>query len=187
MTFNSVTSVEHASNQLAVHKFCVEKGWFDKPVTFLDAMALLVTEIVEAHDAYSGGSDLFDGYVAPPELASEFADCYIRLLDYCSRFSLDLGVLVETYSYLYEKHGVYSFDGTCMQLVRRVRHIIEAYRREGLDSENKAGLETSKAMAFFFLELRDACNSYNVNLLKAFSDKMEKNWARPYRHGNLHA
>jgi NTP pyrophosphatase (non-canonical NTP hydrolase) len=88
---------------VAVNK---DKGWYDTPVSFLDAMCLLHSEVSEAveawrnwdtADATSKVIDQGEGHARPkPEgVGSEFADIFIRLLDYCERFGIDLGCEVE--------------------------------------------------------------------------------------------
>ena len=79
-------------------------GWYDKPVSFGEGMALLHSEVSEALEAWRrwGTEDttegahfpdgtLYDGTRPKPEgVGSEFADVFIRLLDYCARFGIDL-------------------------------------------------------------------------------------------------
>jgi hypothetical protein len=188
MSFNNISSVEHAKNQEYVHRVNVKNGWFDKPVTFLDAMALIVTEIIEVNDAYNDDG-LLGGWQAKPQMASEFADVYIRLVDDCSRFGVDLGLVTDIYRFSYEPRASNgSFDGTCLQLVRRVRDIIESYRKHGLDPDGSLwGTETHKLIAHFYLQLQDTCDAHGVNLMQAVADKMAINEERGYRHGGKHA
>lgn len=186
MGFNNLTGVEHARNQEYVHRVNVAKGWYDKPVTFLEAMALLKTEIVEVSDAYNNDG-LLGGWAAFEQMSSEFADIYIRLVDDCSRFGVDLGVVVDIYRHSYEQRKAESFDGSCMQLMRRVRDVIESYRTEGLYPNGHLHADTKKHLAYLFLQLQDTCNAFGVNLMKAFDLKMAVNEERSYRHGGKHA
>lgn len=81
-----------------VMEWCHSKGWYDNPVSFLEAMALLHTEVSEAVEAWRkwGTDDATDPTIEPnlihkPEgIGSEFADVLIRLLDDCGRFGIDL-------------------------------------------------------------------------------------------------
>jgi hypothetical protein len=193
VSFNHVSGVEHARNQEYVHRVNTERGWYDTPLSFLDAMALLTTEVVEISDGYAeegltgGAQKLRGGWLAGPQMASEFADCYIRLADACSRFHVDLGVVVDICRHSYQQRTATSFDGTCMQLVRRIRDVIEAYRVEGLDGEGSIQSDTRKAVAYLFLQLQDACDEFGVDLMRAFDLKMAVNATRSYRHGNKHA
>jgi hypothetical protein len=185
-----LTGVEHARNQEYVHRVNTEKGWFDQPVKFLEAMMLLVTEVVEANDAYYD-EGLLGGWKAGPQMASEFADCYIRLVDDASRFMVDLGVSVDIYKHSFEYKRGGSFDGTCVQLIRRVRDAVEAMRVEGIAGDGttgaEAGHETARHLAFFYLQLQQTADELGIDLSSAFSLKMAVNEKRPYRHGNKHA
>jgi NTP pyrophosphatase (non-canonical NTP hydrolase) len=186
MSTNKIMDVEHARNQEYVHRVNVEKGWFDKPVSFLEAMALLVTEITEADDSVEA-EGLIGGREARHHTRSELADVYIRLVDDASRFSLNLGVIVDVYQFSYEPLPFRTFHDATRRLVKRVVDIIEAYRVEGLDDERKPGLETTRAFAYFYLQLRDTCDYFKVDLMQAFNDKMAVNEKREYRHGGKHA
>ena len=81
-----------------VMEWCHSKGWYDNPVSFLEAMALLHTEVSEAVEAWRkwGTDDATDPTIEPnlihkPEgIGSEFADVLIRRLDDCGRFGIDL-------------------------------------------------------------------------------------------------
>lgn len=91
----------------------IDKGWFDEPHSFGDCMANLTGEVSEAWEAWrkwgledktSGvehliGCDVWEKWegpcncnaVAKPEgVGSEFADIFIRLLDDCERFKVNL-------------------------------------------------------------------------------------------------
>jgi NTP pyrophosphatase (non-canonical NTP hydrolase) len=188
MSFNNISAVEHARNQQYVHRVNTEKGWFDKPVTFLDTMALLTTEIVEAADAYDD-EGLLGGWQARSQLSSELADIYIRLIDDCSRFGIDLGLVTDVYQFSFEQRAGGTFDGTCMQLVRRVREVIEAYRKYGLDpiSMMATSGEIHKRVAHLYLQFQATCDMLGVDLMKAFEAKMLVNETREHRHGNKFA
>jgi hypothetical protein len=183
MTFNDITPEQLAAHQREVHEVNVEKGWFDKPVSFLEAMALLITEIVEVNDAHIT-EGLRGGWKAGPQMASEFADIYIRLLDDCERFKFDLGADLRDLSGSYSCGIGQSFDSLCMQLTRRVRDIIEAYRKHGLGWTTMSHhLTLPVSVVNLFLELQDACEELGVDLGVAFEAKMAVNRTRPYRHG----
>jgi NTP pyrophosphatase (non-canonical NTP hydrolase) len=71
---------------------CHAKGWYDQPVSFGEAIALLHSEVSEALEAWRrwGTGDATGADGKPEGVGSEFADVFIRLLDYCSRFDVDL-------------------------------------------------------------------------------------------------
>jgi NTP pyrophosphatase (non-canonical NTP hydrolase) len=184
-TMTNLTGVDHAANQEYVHRVNVEHGWYDKPVSFLEAMALLMTEVVEVNDAYYD-EGLSGGRKAGPQMASEFADCYIRLVDDASRFTVDLGVAVDVYKHSFEYGKSTSFDGRCMQLVRRIRDAIEEYREHGM-GEGLYRAHLAQPLAFFYLQLQAMSDEFGIDLSSAFSLKMAVNEKREWRHGNLHA
>lgn len=77
------------------------KGWYDDQRTFGDLIALLHSEASEALEAYrdwkledmTGKVSLekaIDGTPKPEGVGSEFADLFIRLLDDCARYDIDL-------------------------------------------------------------------------------------------------
>lgn len=97
-----------ATAEQEVTDWCIDKGWYDKPVSFLEAMALLHSEVSEAVEAYreheldpfhsvghivSAEDEAPVRYAVKPEgVGSELADVFIRLLDDCARFHVDLAV-----------------------------------------------------------------------------------------------
>jgi NTP pyrophosphatase (non-canonical NTP hydrolase) len=87
--------------QAEIVAVCQDRGWYDQPVSFGEAMALLHSEVSEALEAWrlwglgdgTAGSAITPGgdQGAKPEgVGSEFADVLIRLLDDCARFGIDL-------------------------------------------------------------------------------------------------
>jgi NTP pyrophosphatase (non-canonical NTP hydrolase) len=188
--FNDIPGDVHASNQELVYRWCVAKGWYDEPVPFLSAMALLVSEIAEIAEDY-GREGLLGGWQARPHTASEFADCYIRLLDYCERYGIALAKARDIYQHTYVQPAIGSMDRACMCLVQLVVKAMEAYRVHGLvsigEAKFAAGAEIAKCLARFYIQLQHTCDFYGVDLAKEFDKKMAVNWQRPYRHGNKHA
>lgn len=85
--------------QTEIKNLNTQKGWYDKPVPFLQAMMLLVTEVAEAAEAWRqwGLEDRTaqcrcpdPAHTKPEGVGSEFADIFIRLLDDCERWGIDL-------------------------------------------------------------------------------------------------
>lgn len=183
---NGISADQHGRNQVYVHRVNREKGWFDKPVSFLEAMALLMTEVTEAYEAWVEDG-LGKGNTAFSQMRSELADCYIRLLDDFSRFPLNFGRLTDVYRYSFRRPARLLPEHKLWYLIVRIRDIIEAYRVEGLDDQLKPGVDTAMGMAYFYLELEAACDDLGVDLQKEFQKKMQVNEGRPYRHGGKHA
>lgn len=189
MTLTQLSAAEHRALQDEVHRINITKGWFDKPILFLEAWMLWVTEVAESWDAYYE-EGLLCGWRARPQLTSELADCYIRLADDCTRFGLDLGTIVAAYQDSYESPPVerlVSIDGICMALVMRACKVAEAYRSYGLQDGYAASPEIQEAMAHLYLQLRGTCRYFGVDLQKAVTAKLEINATRPYRHGGKFA
>ena len=86
--------------QAEVDELIEAKGWKDKPVSFVEAMAMLHSEVSEALEAWRnwGLEDATDHETEawnetrpkPEGVGAEFADVFIRLLDDCERFGVDL-------------------------------------------------------------------------------------------------
>jgi NTP pyrophosphatase (non-canonical NTP hydrolase) len=174
-----ITGAEMASHQARVYDLNKAKGWYDEKVPFIQAMGLLVTEIVEAYDAYRESGTAHD-------FKSELADVYIRLLDDCSRFGIDLPTAVDIYRFPV-RPTTGEIDTDLWFLIKPVVKAIEEYRVYGLDYEDKAGPQIAKALAEIYHNLEAICRNYGVELAKAFDLKMTVNWTRPYRHGNKKA
>lgn len=75
--------------EVRVH--CQAQGWYDVPVSLTEAMMLLTTEAAEVVGAWrKRGFDAWVTEKGPQGVASEMADIFIRLLDDCGRFGVDL-------------------------------------------------------------------------------------------------
>jgi NTP pyrophosphatase (non-canonical NTP hydrolase) len=99
-----VKSIEEMQQEVV--DWCRDKGWYDQqpPITFTESMFLIVSEVAEAFEAWRnwGMDDVTLTFEAgsweepprtpakPEGVGSEFADIFIRLLDDCARYNIDL-------------------------------------------------------------------------------------------------
>lgn len=102
MSTTEQTTKTLAAMTQEVLEWCQSKGWYDKPVSFGEAMALLHSEVSEALEAWriwgtddgTAGSAITPGGdpgAKPEGVGSEFADLLIRLLDCCVRYNVNIG------------------------------------------------------------------------------------------------
>lgn len=164
-----------------VLEWCQAKGWYDKPVSFGEAMALLHSEVSEALEAWRlwGTMDAtrLDRSRGKPEGAgSEFADILIRLLDDCARFGCDLALQVSDLDWRPEDASTGSFGEKMDDL-----HILIA-RASELHLRGSDGWRV--AFADILILLQALCERYGVDLAAEYERKMAYNRTRPWRHGN---
>ena len=97
-----------------IHKNAVEHGWWDTERQLPEVLMLCVSELAEALEEYRSGRPM--AYVMRPEdypgypeedmtkwrpedkpegVATEMADCLIRILDYLAHAGVDIDAVVE--------------------------------------------------------------------------------------------
>lgn len=155
-----------------VKTWCKEKGWYDEPVPFLEAVALLHSEVAELDDAWeSHGLEPFDAPSGGPDGAAiELADILIRALDDCGRFGF-------TARQVPVRIANARVPSAIRLLHRRCRDITEAYRKHG------TGPETEAAVNQLIGTVQAFAITFGLDLLAAYNEKMTYNWQREYRHG----
>ena len=79
------------------NRTATEKGWWDKPRSMGECIALMHSELSEALECERNRETAL--YLAedgkPEGIASEFADVLIRIFDVCGQFDIPLGAALE--------------------------------------------------------------------------------------------
>lgn len=118
-----------------VHAVAVEHGWWETPPSFGEIIALCHSELSEAMEEYRDGKPMVycDAYKGnaecnglldcsgvecfsvfrgrkPEGIATELADCIIRILDYCGHEGIDIDATVRI-KHEYNKTRPYRHGG----------------------------------------------------------------------------
>ena len=186
-----------AAMQAEVVAYNHEKGWRENDVTFGEAMALLHSEVAEASDAWRrwGTKDATSlavlvpaGEIAPappkPEgVGSEFADIFIRLLDDCDLYGVDLEAEAA------QHHGRYGISDSFLTNMNTLHTMIArasmAYESDDWADEEgtRGGWTWRQGFASILVFLRQLCEHYGIDLMAEYERKHAYNLTRPYKHG----
>ena len=94
--------------QKHVYETAVANGWHDKPRALAEPLLLLVTEVAEVYEEIRNNGLMIGLNFQPADqskgetmdkpigIDSELADIFIRLLDLCGEWSVDLAIAVKT-------------------------------------------------------------------------------------------
>ena len=87
-------------------------GWWDKPRSFGDIIALCHSELSEALEEYRNGKPaIYYGEDGKPEgIAVEMIDCIIRILDWCGHEAIDVDEILKI-KHEYNKTRPYRHGG----------------------------------------------------------------------------
>lgn len=148
-------------------------GWFDQTRPFSADIALLHSEVSELHEAFVNNDTA--------NVAEEFADIFIRLLDTAERTGIDLSGKVSI------PHGAETvFTPSPLSLHQFISRAYEAYRKYGLDEPGvtlgRARIE-NELRCLLSLTMSGAA-LLGIDLIEEFDRKMARNRQRGYRHGN---
>ena len=85
-------------NELAqqINKTAHEHGWWDRPRSFGDVIALCHSELSEALESYRNHeSMMFFEKKKPEGIAVELIDCIIRILDYLAENEVNIDEVIQ--------------------------------------------------------------------------------------------
>lgn len=173
-----------------VDAYCQDKGWREDEISFREAMALLHTEIAEASDAWRrwGTADA-TGYthsrtedgsqvaVKPEGVGSEFADIFIRLLDDCVIFGVDLDV------HLARHFGLYALSDSFLENMDALHGMVTGASLQWSMGDGDHREQFAAILVF----LRQLCEVYGIDLEAEYERKMAYNRTRSYRNGGKRA
>jgi hypothetical protein len=171
-----------------VQDWCLEKGWYDAPVSFGEAMALLHSEVAEASDAWrrwgladatphfgeasldtNPGAPAVSATAKPEGVGSEFADIFIRMLDDAARFKVRLRTVP----------GVYGISESFLENMNTLHTLIARVSEINAAGDSAWRAAFQEVLAF----LHQCCEKYGIDLHAEYERKMAYNRTRPYRHG----
>ena len=147
------------------HKQARDKGFWEKPLTFDMAMALIISEIAEALEAYRKGRvnpDWNDMQAVKDSFEVEIADAIIRIYDWCGSKDYELEYYHSTVNWSKEDEG-YNF----MFLFKSMS--------DAVDKEY--------FFEVIFNHLLSYSSHHNIDIEKYIMWKLDYNLNREYLHG----
>lgn len=97
-----------------IHENAVAHGWWDEPLNLLEIVALCHSELSEAVEEYRARRPMVwaNEDDKPEGIATEMADCLIRILDWFGHEGLDVDGIVRE-KMLYNKGRPYKHGKKC--------------------------------------------------------------------------
>ena len=149
------------------HRQSVDKGFWDVPMSFHMAMALISSEIMEALEAYRKGRinpDWNDTQAVKESFEVELADGEIRIKDWCGRHNYEIEIEDINYTWSMD-------EGENFMLL--LEACVHAWR-----SDNK-----ESSMEDLFNVILSYSNHHKVDIERYIEWKLDYNMSRPYKHG----
>ena len=147
------------------HKQACDKGFWETPLTFDMAMALIISEIAEALEAYRKGRvnpDWNDQDAIKNAFETEIADAIIRIYDWCGGKGYELEE---------ETVRIYNWNED------------EGYNFMGLFRWSTSTTDSEVSIEVLFNLLLSYCKFKNIDIEKYVMWKLDYNLNRPYKHG----
>lgn len=155
------------------HRQAVDKGFWVKPLTFDMAMALIISEIAEALEAYRKGRvnpDWNDTQAVKDSFEVEIADAIIRIYDWCGGIKIfpDLDVPAH---YLYDGNEGKNF----MILFEAINYTWDVVSNDSNKSNYCFGYLLNTLLSY--------CKFKKIEIEKYVKWKLDYNLNREYLHG----
>lgn len=149
------------------HRQAVDKGFWEVPLSFGMAMALISSEVMEALEAYRKGRinpDWNNAQEVKESMEIEMADGEIRIADWSGRHQFEIDI---------EKVNInWSLDeGENFMLL--LEACVTAWKEGNKES----------SMEKLFNTILSFCMYYNIEIEKFIMWKLDYNLNRPYKHG----
>ncbi len=177
-------------NEIAkeVHENSIEKGWWEDERSFAEIIALCHSELSEALEEYRNNRPMFYvddfenetritdienfGNKKPEGIATELADCVIRIFDYCSKAGIDID---GTLPWLEPQ----KITCTLPELITECHcKLSYAYSSKNNRREKAGYLITCMLLIFAW------CGNNGIDIEEIIRIKHEYNRTRTYKHGN---
>lgn len=152
------------------HKQAVDKGFWVKPLTFDMAMALIISEIAEALEAYRKGRvnpDWNDTQTVKESFEVEIADAIIRIYDWVGGNGLSLTRIKSQKKRFTEEEG----------------HNFMMLFEASMSSYLRHKMNNSDSLSMVFNTLIDYCEFKSIDIEKYIEWKLDYNLNREYLHG----
>lgn len=155
-----------ADMQAEVREVNEANGWFDIDRPFSADIALLHSEVSELHEALVNNDE--------ENVAEEYADIFIRLLDTAERVGIDLsgGVAIAL-------GAEDMFTPSLVSLHQFISRAYEAYRKGGDPASPRVENELKCLLSL----VMSGAAILDIDLVAEFYKKMDRNRTRGYRHG----